>query len=101
MHRISEAVSSQGFYLAHVDSPPGQVLTDLRWAAQLAGRALDRRTRTYASAVGRRVPGKITVIVAPVEIRTAAEVPGRDAARTVIEDLLDVRGAVSAHTRSA
>lgn len=99
--RITEAVAKQGYYLAHIDSPASQVLTDLRWAAQLAGRAIGRHTRTYASAVGRRIPGKITVIVAPVEIWSAAELPGRDAARCVIEDLLRVHSAVSAHNRTA
>lgn len=101
VRRIADAVASQGYYLAHLEAPAGQVLTDLRWAAQLAGRAVGRRTRTYASTIGKRVPGKVTVIVAPVEIWSASEVPGRDAARAVIEDLLQVHIAVSARNRPA
>lgn len=88
--RITDALVTQGYYLAHVDWPASQVLTDMRWAAQLAGRAIDRRTRTYASRVGRRIPGKITVIVAPVEIWSTFDIPGRDAVRSAIQELLDV-----------
>jgi hypothetical protein len=99
--RIVDQLRSRGYYLAHIDSYTGQPLTDVRWAAQLAGRRIGRRTRTYASAVGTRLPGMVTVIVAPIETCAAAMVPGRDSARKVVEDLLGMHGVVNATRRPA
>src|SRR3954454_6370984 len=53
--RIVAELRSRGYYLAHIDSQAGQVLIDLRWAAQVAGRTVGRRTRTYASTVGKQL----------------------------------------------
>ncbi|WP_457110957.1 hypothetical protein [Marmoricola sp. URHA0025 HA25] len=99
--RIVAELRSRGYYLAHIDSQAGQVLIDLRWAAQAAGRTVGRRTRTYASTVGKQLPEMVTVIVAPVEVFSAYEIPGRNVTRAVIEELLDVHTAVSQERRPA
>jgi hypothetical protein len=60
-------IRRQGYYVTYVLPQRHQALTDLRWAAQLAGRLLSRRTTTYASAVGLQHPGMITLVVAPTD----------------------------------
>ena len=99
--RIVEELGRQGYYLTHVGSHAGQALIDLRWAAQLAGRELGRRTRTYASTAGQRLPGMVTVIVAPVQIRPSRSIPGRDDDQVAIEELLAVHSSVSGSRRPA
>ena len=84
----------QGFYLTQIRPQPTQGIIDLRWAAQIAGRDLGRRTRTYASAVGRQRPGMVTVVVAPVETQGVQETQLRDNARIVIESLQTERAGV-------
>ena len=93
VHVIVEQVQRQGYYVAHVCPQPTQAIIDLRWAAQAAGSILGRHTCTYASAIGRRRPGMITVVVAPTESRTVQEIELRDHARAMIE------GLIAAHTR--
>lgn len=88
-----EQIESQGYYLTQVDSQPTQGVIDLRWAAQIAGRSLGRHVRTYAGAVGAQEPQKVTLVVAPTDVRTASDVQARDRARVVIEGLLDVHSA--------
>jgi hypothetical protein len=98
--RIVEQVRRQGFYLADLDAQERQALIDLRWAALLAGRALGRRTTTHASAVGRRIPGKISVVVAPVG--SGARVPvARDQARAIAVRLWGAEPHPYAHRRPA
>ncbi|MBW8751241.1 MAG: hypothetical protein JF565_07430 [Propionibacteriales bacterium] len=97
--RIVGQLRSQGHYVAHIDAHTGQALIDLRWAAQMAGREIDRHTRTYVSALGRRMPGMVTVIVAPVE--AWSDLPGAERARSAIEELLTVHSAIHAHSHIA
>lgn len=60
---IARQILRQGFFLAHLDSD-GQGLTDLEWAALLAGRKLGSRTRTVViDDTIRAVTGRITVMV--------------------------------------
>lgn len=67
MGMIADQIRERGYYFAELAPNPPQILVDLRWAAQMAGRLIGCHTRTYASAVDKRVPMKITVVVAPVE----------------------------------
>ena len=60
----------------------------------LAGRALGRRTRTYASAVGKRRPDDITVVVALVQ--RAAPGTREAVVAATIADLLGANGAGAA-----
>lgn len=87
---IVAQINTNGYFLAHVDPQPHQQLIDLRWAAQVAGRVLGRRTRTHASAVGARQPGKITVLIAPDEVRTVTDDHGRSVVRTLLEELVEL-----------
>lgn len=87
--QIAAHIAAHGYFLVHVDPHSPQHLVDLRWAAQAAGRTLGRRTRTLASAVGARHPGKITVLVAPDEVRTVTDDHGHSRVRTLLEVLLD------------
>jgi hypothetical protein len=86
---IAAQVAAQGYFLVHIDPHSPQLLVDLRWAAQAAGRTLGRKTRTLASAVGERQPGMITVLVAPDEVRTVTDEHGRSRVRTLLEVLLE------------
>jgi hypothetical protein len=97
--RIVGQLRSQGHYVGHIDAHTGQALIDLRWAAQMAGREIGRHTRTYVSAPGRRVPGMVTVIVAPVE--EWSDVPGANRAKSAIEELLTVHSAILTSTAAA
>ena len=92
---IVDEITSQGYYLRHVDVQPAQSMIDLRWAAHLAGRRLDRTTCTYASAVGAHVRGKVTAIVAPIDARNVTDIPVLDRTRAAVKGLLAVhnRGA--------
>jgi hypothetical protein len=101
VEKIVAQIRRQGYFLAHLDPHPYQDIIDLRWAAQMAGRALDRRTRCYASSVGAKRPEKLTVIVAPTEVRSVAEIRRRDCARAVIEDLLKVHSLVPSRWATA
>jgi hypothetical protein len=93
--RLAETMVAQirrrGYYRTYAPPQPSQAIIDLRWAAQIAGRDLSRRTRTYASSVGQQRPGMITIVVAPIETKTLEEIHLRDTARALIEELLDVR----------
>lgn len=86
--KIVAQINTNGYFLAHVDPQPHQQLIDLRWAGQVAGRVLGRRTRTHASAVGAREPGKITVLIAPDEVHTVTDDHGRSFVRTLLEELV-------------
>jgi hypothetical protein len=100
MGTIANQIRGRGYYFADLDPTPTQALIDLRWAAQMAGRLIGCRTETYASAVGRRVPMKITVVVAPV--KPSGEGSGSDArVRSIVEDLLQLRVADHAARQSA
>jgi hypothetical protein len=96
MGTIVNQIRRRGYYLADLDPNPAQRLIDLRWAAQMAGRLIGCRTQTYASALGKRLPMKVTVVVAPVK-------PGREGfvfegpVRSIVEDLLQLR--VTDHSR--
>jgi hypothetical protein len=85
--RIAQQLGQQGYFLTYLDPHRGQSLIDLRWAAQLAGRTIGSATTTYASAVGRTRPGKITVVVAPTATSTFGS-----ARQSGISDLLEVLG---------
>lgn len=76
---IAEQLQRQGYYLAHLDSE-GQELIDLEWAALVAGRALGRKLATCVGSVGKREPGRVTVVVGPREPsaqRTSSDHLGR------------------------
>lgn len=90
--RMVEQLRGPGYFLAHVDAGAGQLLADVRWAAQLAGRVVGRRTRTYAGTVGNRQSGMLTVVVVPVETWAASGHPDGHAARVIIETQLHVPG---------
>ena len=92
IERMVEQLRGRGYFLAHIDAHAGQLLADVRWAAQLAGQVVGRPTRTYASRVGNRLPGVISVVVAPVETWAAA--PGTDGhvARAMVERQLRIDG---------
>jgi hypothetical protein len=62
---IVDQITTNGYFLAHVDAQPHQHLVDLRWAAQLAGRALGRRTRTQITEISALRAGKVAVLIAP------------------------------------
>jgi hypothetical protein len=100
--RIVADLRGRGYFLAQLDSRAGQAIIDIRWAAQLAGRLVGRRTRTYASAVGKRLPGMVTVIVAPVEAWSGGyPAGGGSGAPAVIRELLEVHSTVGAKRRPA
>lgn len=61
--RIERGLGRDGYYFANLSEPDGQQLIDLQWAAMTAGRKLGRRTTTFASELGKRHPGAITVVV--------------------------------------
>ena len=86
---IVAQINQNGYFIAHVDPQPHQQLIDLRWAAQVAGRVLGRRTRTHTSAIGARHPGKVTVLVAPDEVRTVTDERGHRFVRSLLEELLE------------
>jgi hypothetical protein len=87
---IADQIRERGYYAADLEPNPPQAVVDLRWAAQMAGRLIGCRTETYASAAGKRLPRRITVVVAPV--KSSREGYGVDArVRSVIEDLLQLR----------
>lgn len=89
MGMIADQIRDRGYYFADLAPNPPQALVDLRWAAQMAGRLIGCRTRTYASAVGQRVPMKIAVVVAPVDpSREGSRFDAR--VRGIIEDLLQL-----------
>jgi len=90
MGRIAEQIRAHGYFFADLDPNAPQALVDLRWAAQMAGRQIGCRTETYASAVGKCVPMKITVVVSP--LGPSRDGPGSDArVRSIVEDLLQLR----------
>jgi hypothetical protein len=99
---IRDEIEQRGYYLAHVDPLPAQALIDLRWAGQAAGRALGRQVRTFASAAGARQPGKISVVVVPVDASAAGDTwlsgPGRSVVEHVVgrQSDLSVRRSLSA-----
>lgn len=84
---IVAGIHRHGYYLAHIEPHPQQRIIDLRWAGQLAGRVLDRKTRCHTSAIGALEPGMVTVVVAQVDARSLEEVRKREDALAVIEDL--------------
>jgi hypothetical protein len=88
---ITDEIQRVGYFTADVDPAPHQVLIDVRWAAQIAGRRLGRPTRTFASAIGKRHSGKVTVIVAPVEGSDPTEPQSVVRVRAAVEHLLDRR----------
>jgi hypothetical protein len=92
--RVVEQIRRQGYFLAHLDPQPMQEIIDVRWAAQMAGRAIGRQVRTYASSVGATQPQKVTVVVAATEACSPSDIRARDRARMVIEDLLMVQSAL-------
>jgi hypothetical protein len=87
--QIASQIADHGYFLTHLDPQSPQLLVDLRWAAQAAGRTLGRRTRTLASAVGAREPGKVSVLVAPDETCTVTDERGHSRPRTLLEVLVD------------
>jgi hypothetical protein len=93
---ISSQIGRQGYYLSNIDPAPHQALVDVRWAAQVAGRQLGKPMRTYTSAVGKRSPGKITVIIAPLEAGSVAEVEFCNRLREAITQMQDRNVAVLA-----
>lgn len=100
MGMIVNQIRGRGYYVADVEPNPPQALVDLRWAAQMAGRLIGCRTETYASAVGRGLPMKITVVVAPVKpSREGSALDGR--VRSIIEGLLQLRVPDHAARKSA
>jgi hypothetical protein len=92
--RVTDQLRRQGYYVTHIASGACQTLIDIQWAALLAGRALGRRTRTYASAVGKRRPDDITVVVALVQ--RAAPGTREAVVAATIADLLGANGAGAA-----
>ena len=84
--RVADKLRRQGFYLTHVVSGRCQTVIDVQWAALLAGRVLGRRTRTYASAAGKRVPDQITVVVTLVQ---DAASPRSEGVPAMLAELLD------------
>ena len=99
--QIAARIDAQGYFLTHLDPHSPQHLVDVRWAAQAAGRMLGRRTRTLASTIGARQPGKVTVLVAPDELRTVIDEGGRTRVRTLLEVLLDRHDLVSSPGRAS
>lgn len=89
--QVTDQLRRQGFYLTRVGTGRCQTVIDVQWAALLAGRALGRRTRTYASAVGKRVPDQITVVVALVQ--NASSSRRDDVVPEMLAELLDANGA--------
>lgn len=85
---IVAQINTHGYFLAHVDPEPHQQLIDLRWAAQVAGRVLGRKTHTWTSAIGDQRAGKVTVLVAPDGVRTVTDAVGNTTVRTLLDDLL-------------
>jgi len=94
--RIADQLRRQGYYLAHLSSHEGQALIDLQWAALVAGRTLGHKTRTYASKVGKRIPGMITVIVAPIRTERHTVPLRLDRSRAAIEEMLSLQSALDA-----
>lgn len=99
--RIADQLRRQGYYLAQLSAHEGQALIDLQWAALLAGRRLGHKTRTYASKVGKRAPGMITVIVAPTRSERHTIPLRLDHSRAVIEEMLGLHTALEAVRRPA
>jgi len=82
---IIDRLRSEGFFM--IDLAPGQDLIDLRWAALVAGRHVGCHLEAFVSDVGRSVPGKVTVLVAPSAWR--ARPFGLDTAvGSIVQDLL-------------
>lgn len=89
MGKIVSQISDRGYYFADVDPGRPQALVDLRWAAQMAGRLIGCRTETHASAVGKRVPRKVTVVVVVAPANANRDGWGFDArVKSIVEDLL-------------
>ncbi len=90
--RIGRQVRRRGYFLADLDQDQAraQALADLRWAAQVAGRALDRAMRTYVEGVGYHVPGAatFTAVVAPAPEGTNAPVVCLGGTHVEIDSLL-------------
>ena len=99
---IVEQIAEQGFYQVSLDQQPLQAIIDLRWAAQVAGRVMGRQIRTYASTSGTKPARTVTVIVAPTDVRCAADVRTREYVRGLIERLIaGETGAVRPRARIA
>jgi hypothetical protein len=86
VHAIAGDLRRQRYHLVHLDPYPTQRIIDLRWAAQQAGRAVGWQVRAYTSAVGAYEVGRVSVIVAPVEL------PAHDRVFAMIQQLLAARG---------
>jgi hypothetical protein len=103
--QLVEAISNQielhGYYLSTMDPSPHQALVDVRWAAQLAGRRLGQPLRTYASTDGKPCPGKITLIIAPLETRSREDDDFCDRPPNAIGEMLDRNVAVLVGSRPA
>jgi hypothetical protein len=100
MGRIAKQIRAHGYFFADLDPNAPQALVDLRWAAQMAGRQIGCRVETYASAAGRCVPMKITVVVAP--LGPSPDGPGLDApVRSILEDVLQLKVSDRTTLRSA
>ena len=83
---IADNLRHHGYYLVHLDPYPTQRVIDLRWAAQIAGRLVGRRVRTYSSAVGAQHKGRVSLMVVPVNV------PARRHVQVMLEQLLTAPG---------
>jgi hypothetical protein len=102
MGKIVSQISDRGYYLADFDPGRPQALVDLRWAAQMAGRLIGCRTETHASAVGKRLSRKVTVVVVVVPANSNRDGWGFDArVRSIVEDLLRSKETDQAVEKSA
>jgi len=80
-------IRTQGYFLVDLDPGSPQGLVDLRWAALVAGRHLGCHAETYVSEIGKAVPAKVTVLVAPATWR-ALPFGFDTGVRSIVEDLL-------------
>jgi hypothetical protein len=99
--RIVEQLRRQGYYLVHLSAHEGQALIDLQWAALVAGRTLGHKTRTYSSKVGKRIPGMITVVVAPTRADSHMVPLRPDRSRALLDEMLAIDYALDAVRRPA
>jgi hypothetical protein len=100
MGRIVNQIRQRGYYIADVDPSPEQAFIDLRWAARMAGRVLGYRTETHTSALGGRLPMKITIVVTP-PLSYREQATGPNQVRSIIEDLRRRRVREDSPPRSA
>lgn len=81
---IVSQIRFQGYFRTCLPSVSEQDVVDIRWTAQLAGRALERPVRTHVRHWDGPRPS-MTVIIAPAQARTEDEVELQTVAQATIQ----------------